>query len=34
MERVVCVHPIECCQKDERMDSERQDYNDMPSVCC
>lgn len=35
MQRVVCmcVYLIEFCQKDEWMDSERQDYDDMPQVC-
>lgn len=31
--RELGVHPIECCQKDERMDCERQDGDDMSQVC-
>lgn len=29
----MCVHPIKCCQKDEEVDSERQDDDGMPRVC-
>lgn len=29
----VCVHSIECCQKDERINSERQGYDERPQVC-